>query len=201
MDVAGVILAGGRGKRMGGVNKAFLEVEGQPIIDRLLAVYAGLFQEILIAVRDPEPFAGLAARPPHPRLAPDRFAARSSLTGIHAGLAQARAGHVFVCACDTPFLEPGLVRMLLQGLTPRTDVRLPIKADGYYEPLCAVYSKRCLPFIEESLNRGDMKIISFFGQVQVETALEAELRAADPELRSFLNVNTPEDLAQARSGS
>lgn len=192
MEIAGIILAGGLGTRLGHTKKAFIEIGGQTILDRLLAVYRPLFDEILIAARDPEEF-----RPYGLPVAEDRFQARSSLTGIHAGLAAMRAGHGFFAACDAPFLRAGLVQALLDAVLPSDDVVIPLKADGYREPLCAVYSKRCLPFIEEQLKRDDYKIINFFEQVSVREVAVDRLEKGDPALVSFFNVNRPEDLAEA----
>lgn len=193
IDIAGVILAGGLGTRMGHVKKAFMEIGGKPILDRLLDVYRPLFDEIIIAARDAAEFApwGLP-------VAEDRFEARSSLTGIHAGLDAMTADYGFFAACDAPFLQAGLVRRLLAEVTGDEDVIIPLKEDGYREPLCAVYSKRCLDFIAPQLERGDFKIIRFFEHVRVKEVPVARLAEGDPEFLSFFNVNRPDDLARAR---
>ncbi|MBG0790568.1 MAG: molybdenum cofactor guanylyltransferase [Desulfovibrionaceae bacterium] len=192
MDIAGVILAGGLGTRMGHVKKAFLGIGDRTILDRLLAVYRPLFSEIVISAREAEDFA-IYNLP----VAEDRFAARSSLTGIHAGLCAIRASHGFFAACDAPFLQPGLVERLLAEAAPEFDVIIPLKEDGYREPLCAIYSKRCLPFIEAQLQREDFKIIRFFEHVAVKEVPIARLLPGDPGQVSFFNVNAPDDLRQA----
>lgn len=192
--IAGVILAGGQGTRMGHAKKALLDIDGQTIIDRLLGVYRPLFSEIVIAARHRGDFADLGLP-----VAVDRFTARSSLTGIHAGLDAIQATHGFFSACDAPFLQAGLVRRLLDEVQAEDDVVIPRKEDGYREPLCAVYSTRCLPFITAQLEREDFKIISFFDQVRVKEVPVARLTAGDPDLRSFFNVNRPEDLERART--
>lgn len=192
MQTAGIILAGGLGTRMGHVRKAFIEIGGRTILDRLLSVYEPFFSEIIIAAREVENFAGCG----HP-VATDRFEARSSLTGIHAGLAAMKASHGFFAACDAPFLQPGLVQALLAEVREDDDVVIPLKEDGYREPLCAIYSRRCLAPIEAQLARDDFKIIRFFDQVRVREVDVARLKAGDPELLSFFNVNRPEDLERA----
>lgn len=189
-----IILAGGLGSRMGHVTKAFLDVGGKPIIERLMDELAPGFGEVIISCRETEPFAHCDAI-----LAPDRFEARSSLTGIHAGLSAMSASHAFVCACDAPFVQRGLAQMLLEAGEPDDDVVIPKKADGYMEPLCAVYSRRCIKPIHAQLSRADFKIIRFFDEVRVRTVDAETLRRADPELKSFINVNTPEELADSRS--
>jgi len=192
MDIAGVILAGGLGTRMGHVKKAFLEIGGRTILDRLLAVYRPIFAEIVIAARHAEDFRDTGLP-----VAVDRFEARSSLTGIHAGLSAIRAPHGFFAACDAPFLQPALVRAILAEVQPDDDVVLPLKQDGFREPLCAVYSRRCLPHIEAQLARDDFKIIRFFDNVRVREVPVERLLPHDPDLLSFLNVNRPEELARA----
>ncbi|MCJ2165195.1 MULTISPECIES: molybdenum cofactor guanylyltransferase [unclassified Pseudodesulfovibrio] len=192
MNIAGIILAGGLGTRMGHVKKAFMEISGKTILDRLLAVYRPLFPEILISARDRKDYI-MYDFP----VVEDRFEARSSLTGIHAGLHAMTASHGFMAACDGPFLQAGLVQRLLAEVSPDVDVVVPIKEDGYCEPLCAVYSKRCLPFIEAQLKRGDFRIIEFFDRVKVKEVPVALLRQGDPHQVSFFNVNSPEDLKQA----
>lgn len=194
MQTAGIILAGGLGTRMGHVKKALMTINGRTVLDRLLDVYRPLFPEILLSARDPDDYADY----PYP-IAPDRFEARSSLTGIHAGLVAMRAPHGFMAACDAPFLQPGLVRTLLEQAAPEADVIIPLKADGYVEPLCAIYSKRCLPHIEAQLERQNFRIISFFDKVNVQHVPVDLLHQADPHQLSFFNVNSPDDLRQAEA--
>lgn len=194
MEMAGIILAGGLGTRMGHTKKAFMEIGGEILLDRLLAVYRLHFSEIIIAAREAEDFAAFDLP-----VAVDRFEARSSLTGIHAGLDEMSATHGFFAACDTPFLQSGLVARLLAEVTQSDDVVIPLKEDGYREPLCAVYSKRCLPYIQAQLERGDYKIINFFEHVQVKEVPVSMLRQGDPDLLSFFNVNRPDDLAAAEN--
>ncbi len=192
MDIAGIILAGGLGTRMGHVKKAFMKIGDKTILDRLLTVYRPLFPETIISAREAADFSTYGLP-----IAKDRFEARSSLTGIHAGLDAMAATHGFFAACDGPFLQPGLVKLLLAEATPEADVIIPLKEDGYREPLCAIYSKRCLPHIEAQLEREDFKIIRFFEHVTVKEVPTAQLQKGDPDLVSFFNVNAPDDLRQA----
>ena len=155
-------------------------------------MYRPLFPEILLSARDPQDFTDYNLP-----VAQDQFEARSSLTGIHAGLHAMQAEYGFFAACDAPFLQPALVQTLLAEVRPHDDVVIPLKDDGFQEPLCAVYSKRCLPFIADQLARDDFKIINFFDHVRVRPIPTDQLTPADPDLLSFFNVNRPEDLAQA----
>ncbi len=191
------ILAGGAAKRMGGAVKALLDVGGQTILDTLLTTLSGRFVEMLLVAKEPEAFLPLQQAAPW-RLVLDARPGRSSLTGIHTALVSARTEHVFITACDTPLLRPALLDALLGHLRPEDDVVLPRKPDGYFEPLCALYSRRCLPHIEAQLDREDHKIIRFFDRVRVSPLPVEALLRADPELVSFRNANTPEELALLR---
>jgi molybdenum cofactor guanylyltransferase len=194
------ILAGGAAKRMGGATKALLDVGGQTILDTLVATLSGRFTEILLVAKEPMAFQAMQPGAPW-RLVLDACPERSSLTGIRTALAHARTEHVFITACDTPLLRPALLTALLDHLRAEDDVVLPVKPDGYFEPLCAIYSRRCLPHIEAQLAREDYKIIRFFDQVRVSPLPLEMLLQADPDLLTFRNANTPEDLELLRQSA
>jgi molybdopterin-guanine dinucleotide biosynthesis protein A len=187
----GIILAGGLNSRFKGRNKAFIEIDGVRILDRIYSVFKSLFSEIIIVTNHPLRYLQWDAK-----IVTDIFQERSSLTGIHAGLFYATAPYAFVTACDTPFLIPETIKAILDELDPRFDVIIPETADGL-EPLSAVYSKRCLPPIENQLKRRQFRIQHFFRKLPLKKISEVRLRQTDPSLRSFLNINTPEDLQQA----
>lgn len=199
LRVSAAILAGGAATRMGGAVKALLDVDGTSILERLTTVLRPRFAELLLVAKEPAPFAALCREPDSPwRLVLDALPHRSSLTGIHTALANATTEHVFLTACDTPLLRPALLDALLARLEPEDDVVLPLKPDGYFEPLCALYSRRCLPHITAQLARGDHKIIRFFDLVRVRPLPPEELLRADPSQLSFQNANTPDELRALR---
>jgi molybdopterin-guanine dinucleotide biosynthesis protein A len=189
---SGVILAGGLSSRFGGRDKAMLEWNGRPFLDHIRHAFGDCFREILLVTNTPGHFAAWDMT-----LATDLFSERSSLTGIHAGLFYASQPFAFVTACDTPLLQPDLIRMLLDAVNDDIDVVIP-KTEQGLEPLCAVYSQRCLQPITRQLKRGDLRVRSFFQRAKVRHIPEARLRQGDPDLRSFFNINTPEDLEKAR---
>ena len=189
----GIILAGGLNTRMGGKNKAFLMVGGKSILESLYGVFKELFEDIVLVSNSPQEYLAWDLN-----IVTDLLPVRSSLTGIHAGLFHIATPHAFVAACDMPFLKSELVKVLLSQVGPKWDVVIPVTEAGY-QPLCAVYSKRCIQPIERQLKQGGAKIADFFSQVRVKEIPEDQLRKADPELVSFLNVNTPEDLAGLES--
>ena len=186
---AGIILAGGLNRRLEGQNKALLPVGDQPILDRLVTLLRQFFNQIIVVTNQPLAYVSYDVT-----IVTDLLPIRSSLTGIHAGLFHAHAPHAFLCACDMPFLKKELVEVLMQAFEPRWDVIVPITREGY-QPLCAIYSNRCLHPIEEQLKKQELKISRLYAGVKVKTIPEEKLRQVDPELVSFFNINTPDDLA------
>ncbi len=186
--LSAIILAGGKNSRMNGLNKARLKVDGLTVLDRTLAVLRPLSDDILIVANDPLAFADLDMF-----IATDVIREPGSLSGIHAGLFYARHSHALAVSCDMPFLDPEMLDCVLSRAEPKFDVVIPKTSLGM-EPLCAVYSKRCVPFIQKRLQQKKMRISGFFDAVRVKTIPESTLRGADPELRSFFNINTPEQL-------
>ncbi len=174
---------------MGGKNKAFLSVGSQRILDRLYNTFRGLFDEVLLVTNDPLPYLSWDLR-----IVTDLFPIRSALTGIHAGLFNASVPHAFITACDTPFLKKELIGALLEELESKWDVIIPVTEEGN-QPLCAIYSKRCIKPIERQLKNKSPKIVKFYPKVKVKEIPETRLRSADPDLISFFNINTPEDLS------
>lgn len=180
-----VILSGGLCSRMGGRNKAFLAVGGKPILDRVIDTLTLFFSEILLVTRQPELYRDRAVR-----VVTDIYDVRSSLTGIHAGLVHARTDHALVVPCDAPFLKPAMIRLLLDAIAPDIDVIVP-RYENHFEPLCAIYSKRCLPYIQAQLEAGDYTIYNFFDRIKLKAINAQMLKTADAGMLSFFNVNTP----------
>lgn len=192
-QVTGAILAGGEATRLGRVNKALLDLGGESILSRLARTLAGCLDRVLVVSRDPETYRALGYA-----AVADRFPQRSSLTGLHAALFHAPTPFVFVTACDTPLLRPELLRALLERLEPGDEALVPQWEDGRYEPLCAVYSKACLPAMEEALARDAFRIADLLPRLRTRAVPVVELRSFDPDLASFLNANTPKELEHLR---
>ena len=188
---SGVILSGGLSTRFNGRNKAFFKVGGKLILDRLYTIFSDLFDDIILVTNDPLQFVGWDLK-----IVTDLYPVRSSLTGLHAGLFYAEHPFAFFSACDTPFLRPSLVETLLANIDRRLDIIMPATSAGM-EPLCAVYSKRCLPSAEHHIQQQKLKIQLALRKHRWKKIPEAKLREKDPELISFFNVNTPRDLSIA----
>ena len=189
----GVILAGGQNTRFSGTNKAFIRVGGKRILDRIYGVFEELFEEIILVTNDPLQYIEWNFN-----IVTDLFPFRSSLTGIHAGLFFTTTSHAFCAASDIPFLKKELVETILDSIEPNIDIVIPATSKGL-EPLCSVYSKKCLKPIEQQLIKQDLKIQTIFEKVRVKKLPENILRQNDPDLLSFYNINSPDDLARAKN--
>lgn len=189
----GVILAGGLNSRFSGKEKAFLRIGEKCFIERVLDVFSGIFQEIILVTNN-----AVAHLQWDVRIVADIYPFRSSLTGLHAGLFYAEHPYAFFTACDTPFLQRELVESLVEAIDPRFDIVLPETEKGL-EPLCAVYSRKCLKPIQEQLDRKDLQVRKIYEHMKVKKLSEEFLREKDPLLLSLVNVNTPEELAGAEA--
>ncbi len=187
----GVILSGGLSTRFNGENKAFISVGGKCILDRIYDVFSALFKEVILVTNHPLQFLDWDFT-----IVSDLFAVRSSLTGIHAGLFYMKDPFAFFSACDTPFLKKEVVAALLEKLDEHTDIIMPETTAGM-EPLCAVYSKRCLNTVEHHIKHNKFKIQRALGNHRLKKIPEKTLRSIDPDLISFFNINTSDDLAKA----
>ena len=117
------------------------------------------------------------------------------LGGLATGFPPPPHPTVLVAACDMPFLSAAVWRVLLRH-AGEADVVIP-RVGGEYETLHALYAKACVPAMARALAERRMRVISFFADVRVLAVEAPELRAVDPDLRAFTNVNTPEELATA----
>lgn len=186
--VTGVLLAGGRASRMGGRDKAFAAVGGEPIAARTLRLFRTLFPQVIVATNRPERYRTFDVE-----TVSDVFPGCGPLAGIHAAMRVAAHPHLFVAACDMPGLDPDVIRFLLARIGA-ADAVVP-RWDHDIEPLHAVYAVRLLPLVEEALRAGRHALRDFFPRLRVDYVGEDELRAIRGTARSMLNVNTPEELA------
>jgi molybdenum cofactor guanylyltransferase len=196
-----LILAGGRSTRMG-QDKAWLELAGVPLVERVARRLLPLAAELVFSARDPAAFDELIARLPVPaRVVVDEYPGAGPLAGLHAGLRAAAYEDVLAVATDMPFVDANLVERMVAACRPADAIIPRLMPPGFDapqpEPLHALYRKSCLPAIEAALNAGRRRLVSFLQDVDVCYLDEDVLRQIDPELKSFRNVNTPEEWAQA----
>ena len=187
--VTGAVLAGGRSRRMGS-NKALLAFGDRPLIAHVVDILRPLFAEVLIVANERFPYAWLGI-PVHT----DHVPGKGPLGGIYTALASSSHPRTFCLACDMPLANPAVIARLCY-LAPDFDVVVPHSGKGY-EPLHAVYSRSCLPHLGRMLREDRLRVDELFSAVRVRRVDVEELRLLDPPLTTFLNVNTPKDLADA----
>ena len=170
-----------------GKNKAFIEIDGVPIIQRIHTLFKTLFPEIMIITNEVELFGHFEAKV-YRDLIPDQGA----LGGLYTGIYYSSFPYAFCVACDMPFLKGSVIRYLIEKVNDN-DVVVP-RTEGGLEPLHAIYSKNCLGPIRKIMEHKDFKVLDFYSMVKVNIVEESEFRSLDPSGESFLNVNTPEEL-------
>ena len=192
-DCTGVILAGGKNSRLPGKKKAFRKIGDLMILESIYGLFLNLFKEVIIVVNEPKEFAGLDMT-----VVTDIIPSRCALAGIHAGLFYASFPYAYVTACDTPFVKQSVVEYIVGRIQPEYEVIIPSTDDGV-EALSAVYSKDCIPLIEDNLKKNIFMIKKFFREKKVKEIPVEQLKMLDPEMRFIFNVNTPEDLEKAKT--
>ncbi len=193
IEVTGVFLAGGKSRRMG-EDKRYLAVGEQTLLERGLEVLQSIFCEVLVVIAQDSPPLRIDAR-----VVRDRVPDCGSLGGLYTGLTQATTPYIFVAACDMPFLNQTVIA---QFTNRRATADIVIaKLDDRLHPMHALYSKRCLPALEQMIRARQLKIQEIVSQssLRVRYVTEADLLTIDPSGHSFYNVNTMADLEAARS--
>jgi molybdopterin-guanine dinucleotide biosynthesis protein A len=202
-NATGIILAGGQSRRMG-INKALIEFQDQTLIERAVNTLRSVCGEIVVVANDPERYTHLGLT-----IVPDSVPDFGPLAGLHAGLSAMRSELGVVVAVDMPFLNPALIRAMIAaaegwdavipalGEPDAESIRRSRAKDLDIHPLHAVYRRTCMPLIQAAIDRGDRRLNAFFNDVKTRYFSADEMRPHDPDLRSLINVNDPDELAQA----
>lgn len=192
-----------------GRDKAWVELDGKPLVEWVIDALRQVCAEIVIVVNEPNKYERFGVH-----LTGDIFPGTGSLGGIYSGLVAAQNMLGLAVGCDMPFLNVALLKYLI-SLGPEADVVIPSARDErkaimpsrerieptakelHLHPLHAVYSKNCLAPMENAIQRGDLRMISFHADVRVRVVPQREIDKFDPQHISFWNVNTPEELIRA----
>jgi molybdopterin-guanine dinucleotide biosynthesis protein A len=188
--IGAIVLAGGKSSRLG-YDKALVLVNGESLVQWLPRLLLTFFRPVAVVVSAPDQYP--VAFPQVVDAVPDA----GPLAGIAAGLQFLATEAMFVCAVDMPLLRPALLRRL-QAALDGYDLVLPERA-GRLEPLCAIYAASCLPAVQRLLAGGRLRANGVAAEVHTRILTEAEWRDVDPEGDSFLNINTPTDLARLQA--
>ncbi|MFN2185902.1 MAG: molybdenum cofactor guanylyltransferase [Anaerolineae bacterium] len=192
-DMSAVVLAGGESQRLG-MDKALLELHGQTLLARTVGKVATLSNDVIVVTNNPARYRHLGLEV---RFVPDEQPGEGALMGLYSGLRAARHDAALAVACDMPFLNVLLLRYMRAESTGY-DVVVPRLDNDLLEPLHAIYSKRCLPFMAKLLAQGRRRILAFFADVRVHYVEEPAVARFDPRHFSFVNINTPDDWQLAK---
>ena len=178
-----------------GTDKALVELCGRTLLERTVELAAALANEVIIVGSPARAGYGVpSARPT--RFIEDSEPWQGPLVGLVHGLRAAHTPIVLVMGCDTPLLVPSLLRELCERVRRGTGVVMP-RPGGQPQPLCAAWSREALPTLEAALAAGERSVIGAARRVGIDWFEHAECERHDPGGRSFLSVDTPQDLLEA----
>ena len=174
-----LLLAGGRGSRMGGRNKLYLELEGSLLIEGTLEIVAPLFREVIMLVAPGESSVVNEALSPLIKrweisVVEDRVPSRGPLEGLYNGL----SGMSCFCSVNND-------AVVAERL-------------GFLEPLHAFYRKSCIGPVSDAISRGDRKIKHFYRDIRLTVINENKLKEFGDDGSSFFNLNTPHDVEKMK---
>jgi molybdenum cofactor guanylyltransferase len=183
-----IVLAGGKGSRLNYAEKALLKLRGKPILNHIVETLSGCVDEIVVVARDEEQqkklhLAGV-------RIVRDEVQGFGPVAGICSGLKASNFEYSFVAACDMPFIKADVIDLLFQKAVGY-DVAIPYPL----EPLHAVYRRETtISAAEAAIRRRKGAIMYVVDQLQANYVPKEEIRAIDPELCTFVNINDFEDI-------
>jgi molybdopterin-guanine dinucleotide biosynthesis protein A len=194
--ISGFVLAGGSSSRMG-EDKALIQMEGQPLVARGVGLLKPLCDETyLIGPRSRYEGLGLGLETIEDAVEPC-----GPLGGILTGLRRAQHRYSLFLACDLPLMSVKFLHYLVgAALAEQPDIVVPVDQAGEYQPLCALYSRDCLPAIEASLVARQFKVSVFYGLFpKLRVIGTGEIRRFSPDFKIFTNVNSPEEWAVVKT--
>jgi len=189
--VTGVILAGGLSTRYG-ENKAFLQIGGVRLIERIVEEMKGIFHRVILVTNQKRDFEYLKLP-----MVEDLIKGLGPIGGIYTGLSNISGQAGFFVACDMPLLRKGLIRYMVEIIDTYEAV-VPL-VGKWVEPLHAVYARSCLIRIKALIDEKRYPVRLFYDQVSVRYVRENEIRRFCCPQEAFLNINTPEEFDRIQS--
>lgn len=192
-EVTGVVVSGGRSRRMG-TDKSFITLAGEPLIKRAVRLLEPFCEQIIIVTNQVEATKELGW-PEHVNIVPDDIPYQGPLGGLSTAANHASTPYIFVRAVDMPWLAPGLFEMFYKRIkNSHREVVIPLSNRGN-EPLCAMYKTEAVSkWVQKVLDTGRRRVISFFKYVRVDAVSQESIHEIDPYEDSFLNINHPDQI-------
>lgn len=187
--LSAVILVG-RSTRMGR-DKALLELGGQTFISRL-AQELSVCDEVFVSGPSGRDYSGYGLK-----VVEDEHQGIGPMEGIRQSLRHAASDHVFICACDMPFVRSEMIRYLAGFISPDHDACV-FRSEGRVHPLCGIYSRTALPVAEEMIAEGKYRMMELLSRVRTRYV---DLSGSGFAGEALANINTPEDYARITAGA
>ena len=197
-DITVAILAGGTSKRFGS-EKSLAEFQGKPLISHMFDIAQRISSTILIVVSDEEQEEKLKPLVKTGQMVVDpEGEPKCALTGALSAFEHTKTSHTLLMPVDTPLAEPDLLKMLIR-LSPGHGAVVPSWPSGYIEPLHSVYlAEHAYALGLEVMEIGLHKMSNLLDRIQQVLFVSTEtLNQFDPELDTFMNINTPQELTAA----
>ena len=192
-----VILAGGAGSRLG-KEKSLIEFDGRPLIQWSVEKLAPFVEDVVVVARGPEQARQLGDLIPDAAITCDGISGYGPVAGLAAGMGQARNEYVVAIGCDLPFLNVDVISLLFK-LAESWDAAVPVRENGMMQPLHSVYRRDALlPACQRAMESGERRIRAPLSMLRLKCVAVELLKNLDPELLTFFNLNTREDLDLAR---
>lgn len=193
--ITGAVLAGGTSSRFGR-EKAFAEFGSAPMISHVITVLRQVTDSILVAVAPGRSSYYVDILGDDIRVVEDQQPGQGPIQGLATALEASRGEYVMVSPCDSPLLRKEVCEMVKARGMDR-DGAVP-RISGYLEPLHAIYRREsCLKAFVQVMEKGALRPKDAYSLLDLATVDEVELRTVDPDLVSFINVNSEETLALA----
>jgi len=193
LEISCIVLAGGRSSRLGH-DKVFKTVGDRNLLDLVIDRIAPLSQETILVAASSNTLAR-SDKYPALKIVTDVQPGKGPLGGIYTGLLTSSSFYNLVVASDMPFLNPALLRYMVQ-VSADFDIVVP-RAGTLVEPLHAIYTKHCLETMEGLLRRNELPVRQLLTMVRTRYVEAEEIERFDPEHLSFFNINTRADLQKA----
>ena len=196
-DASAIILAGGKAPAWGATRRPS-RCSASRLLQRVVSRVEGLVGEIVVVRAAGQALPGIETSASL-RVVEDVYPDSGPLGGIYSGLSAITTARALSVGCDMPLLQPDLLAGLLLLASDGYDAVVPTNAMFLPEPLCAVYSKRCLAAAQSQVGDGALKVALFLDKLRVRYVTPSEWRAWDTDGLSFLNVNHEADLKRAEA--
>ncbi len=189
-NVTGIILAGGKSTRMGS-DKGLLSIHGKTFVEMILDKLSPLVSKVMISANN-KTYGKFGVTVYH-----DEIKEAGPMGGLFTVLQKVSTDYILIISCDIPFVRTEILEYLLSKVAEGYDAFVPIHR-GAAEPLCAVYSKNCLPVLRRQLEKKEFKMKEMFRELKLKYIPVDKIEGVE---ESLYNINTPESLLQINTVS